>query len=175
MKYIRIIAVFYLIGWALLWLVGCKSSQNIDASTQKGYTSEVNNLSAQMDSLLADFRIEQQKMTDKLSNLKVEHTTTYYTSPDSTGRQYPVYVSTTKADKDERTTEQLYTEMNATFRRLEQKIDMLAETVNSLLKEQQKVVELSWWDLHKWQVSVGALVVILIVVGYMVYKLKKGG
>lgn len=170
MKYVRIMAVFFLLLWALLWLVGCKVSQNTERQVNRDYTSDMNNLSAQMDSLLADFRLSQRQVTDKLSNLKLEHTGTLYAPPDSTGRQYPVYVSTTKADKDERATEQLYTEMNATFRRLEQKMDALAETVDSALKKREKVVELSWWDLHKWQVGVGVLAVILI---YMVYRIKK--
>lgn len=173
MKYVRIMAVFFLLLWALLWLVGCKVSQNTERQVNRDYTSDMNNLSAQMDSLLADFRLSQRQVTDKLSNLKLEHTGTFYAPPDSMGRQYPVYVSTTKADKDERTTEQLYTEMNATFRRLEQKMDALAETVDSALKKREKVVELSWWDLHKWQVGVGVLAVILIIVGYMVYRIKK--
>lgn len=175
MKYIRILAVFFLLLWALMWLAGCKSSQNLDASTRKDYTMEQNSLSTRVDSLMAYIRIEQQKMKDKLSNLKLEHTATYYTLPDSTGKQYPVYISTTKADKDEQTSERINTEQDATIRRLEAIVDSLSQKVDSALKEERKVAELSWWDLHKWQVGAGALVGLLIIVGYLVYKLKKGG
>lgn len=173
MKYIRIIAVAYLILWALLWLAGCKPSQNLNASTQKDYTKEQNSLSTKIDSLMADIRIEQQKVSDKLSNLKLEHTATYYTMPDSTGKQYPLYISTMKADKDEQTSGRISTEQDATIRRLEEIVDSLSQKVDSALKEERKVVELSWWDFHKWQVGVGVLAVILIIVGCLVHEIKK--
>ena len=128
-------------------------------------------LSREFDSLRAGFQLSQRQVTDKLSNLKVEHTTTYYTLPDSTGRQYPVYVSTTKADKNEETTERVFTEMEATVRRLSEKVDSLSARVDEALKKEQKVAEVSWWERHKWRVLVP--VVLVIIVMAFVYKLRK--
>lgn len=159
-----ILAVFCL-------LTGCKTSRNIESSTQKDYTKEMNGLSAQMDSLMEGFRLSQRQITDKLSNLKVEHTATYYTLPDSTGKQYPVYVSTTKADKDEQTTEKTYTELDAIIRRLEQQMDNLSGKVDAALKEQQKVAEISWWNLHKWQVL--GVAVALAIIAWLARKTRK--
>ena len=93
--------------------------------------------------------------------------------PDSTGRQYPVYVSTTKADKDEQTTERIRTEMDAYFRRMEAMVDSLSRKVDAVLKKEQKVAELSWWDRHKWRVMVSGLVVVVIIIAAFVYRFRK--
>ena len=154
-------------------LCGCKASRQTDTKVQRDYSGDWQRLSSQMDSLRAGFRLSQQQVTDKLSNLKVEHTTTYYTLPDSTGRQYPVYVSTTKADKDEQTTERIRTEMDACIRRLEGRIDSLSAKVDAVLKKEQKVAELSWWDRHKWKVMVSGLVIVVIISGAFIYKLRR--
>ena len=103
-----------------------------------------------------------------LSNLKVEHVTTYYTLPDSAGRQYPVYVSTTKADKDEQTSEKVQTDMMATIRRMELRLDSLLSVIEAALREEQKVAEVSWWERHKGYVIGAAFGAVLVVVGWMV-------
>ena len=154
-------------------LCGCKTSRQTDTKVQRDYSADWKRLSSQMDSLRAGFRQSQQQVTDKLSNLKVEHTTTYYTLPDSTGRQYPVYVSTTKADKDEQTTERIRTKMEACIRRMEAIVDSLSRKVDAALKKEQKVAELSWWDRHKGRVGIGAGMLVLVVVGYMVYRMRR--
>ena len=169
----RTSAIFLLYILALVCLLcGCKTSRQTDTVTHQDYSADWQRLSSQMDSLRAGFRLSQQQVTDKLSNLKVEHTTTYYTLPDSTGRQYPVYVSTTKADKDEQTTERIRTEMEAYIRRLEGRIDSLSAKVDAALKKEQKVADLSWWDRHKWRVMVSGLVVVIIIAAF-VYRSRR--
>lgn len=152
-------------------LCGCRTPRNTEAAVQRDYTGDLLGLSRQMDSLRAGFELSQRRITDKLSNLKLEHTTTYYTLPDSVGRQYPVYVSTTKADKDERTSERMYTDMMATIRKMEAVVDSLSEKVDAALREEQKVAEVSWWERHKWRVLVPVVLVIIVVA--FVYKLRK--
>ena len=170
----RISAIFILYILAIVCLLcGCKASQQTDTVTHQDYSADWQRLSSQMDSLRAMFQLSQQRVTDKLSNLKVEHTTTYYTLPDSTGKQYPVYVATTKADKDEQTTELTRTEMDAYIRQMKAIVDSLSRKVDAALQEERKVAELSWWDLHKWKVYAAFSLAILIVVGYMIYKLKR--
>ena len=169
----RTSAIFLLYVLAIVCLLcGCKTSQQTDTETHQDYSADWLRLSSQMDSLRAGFQLSQQQVTDKLSNLKVEHTTTYYTLPDSTGKQYPVYISTTKADKDEQTTERIRTEMDAYFRRMEAMVDSLSRKVDAALKKEQKVRELSWGDFHKWRVMVSAMVVIIIIVTF-IYKSRK--
>ena len=170
----RTSAIFLLYILSIVCLLcGCKASQQTDTKVQRDYSGDWQRLSSQMDSLRAGFRLSQQQVTDKLSNLKVEHTTTYYTLPDSTGRQYPVYVSTTKADKDEQTTERIRTKMDACIRRMEAIVDSLSRKVDAALKKEQKVAELSWWDRHKGRVGIGAGMLVLVVVGYMVYRMRR--
>ena len=168
----RTSAIFLLYLLALVCLLcGCKTSRQTDTKVQRDYSADWQRLSSQMDSLRAGFRLSQQQVTDKLSNLKVEHTTTYYTLPDSTGRQYPVYVSTTKADKDEQTTERIRTEMDACIREMRTIVDSLSRKVDAALKKEQKVAELSWWDRHKWKVMVP--VVLVIIATTFIYKYRK--
>lgn len=156
---------------AVLSLAACKTSRQTDTKVQRDYSADWQRLSSQMDSLRAGFRLSQQQVTDKLSNLKVEHTTTYYTLPDSTGKQYPVYVATTKADKDEQTTELTRTEMDAYIRQMKAIVDSLSRKVDAALQEERKVAELSWWDLHKWKVLVP--VVLVIIATTFIYKYRK--
>ena len=76
----RTSAIFLLYVLAIVCLLcGCKASQQTDTVTHQDYSADWQRLSSQMDSLRAMFQLSQQRVTDKLSNLKVEHTTTYYT------------------------------------------------------------------------------------------------
>ncbi len=168
----RTSAIFLLYILAIVCLLcGRKTSRQTDTKVQRDYSADWQRLSSQMDSLRAGFRLSQQQVTDKLSNLKVEHTTTYYTLPDSTGRQYPVYISTTKADKDEQTTERIRTEMDACIREMRTIVDSRSRKVDAALKKEQKVAELSWWDRHKWRVLVP--VVLVIIATTFIYKYRK--
>ena len=168
----RTSAIFLLYVLAIVCLLcGCKASQQTDTVTHQDYSADWQRLSSQMDSLRAMFQLSQQRVTDKLSNLKVEHTTTYYTLPDSTGKQYPIYVATTKADKDEQTTELTRTEMDAYIRQMKAIVDSLSRKVDAALQEERKVAELSWWDLHKWKVLVP--VVLVIIATTFIYKYRK--
>lgn len=156
---------------ALLSLASCRTAKNTEQQVNRDYSADFLRLSRGFDSLRAGFQLSQRQVTDKLSNLKVENTTTYYTLPDSAGKQYPVYVSTTKADKDERTSEKVQTDMMATIRKMEAVVDSLSEKVDEALKKEQKVAEVSWWERHKWRVLVPVVLVIIVVA--FVYKLRK--
>ena len=157
----------------LLWLVltGCRTSKNVDTDKQVDYTGELAGMQHRLDSLLATMQVERKEITDRLSNLKVEHKTVYYSVPDSTGKQYPVIISQTNADKEDKENTESTTELNATISELRTEITSLNQRIDNFVKEQQKVAEVSWWDLYKWQVFI--FIVILVVVGYMVYKLRK--
>ena len=133
MKNVPILILFAL--GILCLLCGCRSSKNVEQQVERDYSGDWLRLSRQMDSLRSDFQVSRRQVTDKLSNLKLEHVTTYYTPPDSTGKQYPVYVSTTKADKDEHTTEQSDTDLNASIRRLELRMDSLFSVINAAMNQ----------------------------------------
>ncbi len=165
--------IFLLYVLAVLTLASCRTSKNTAQQVNQDYSSDFLRLSREFDSLQAGFQMSQRQVTDKLSNLKVEHVTTYYTLPDSAGKQYPVYVSTTKADKDEQTTQQTYTDMMATIRRMELRLDSLSSVIEAALREEQKVAEVSWWDRHKWRVLVPVVVVIIAVSFAFAFKRRK--
>lgn len=155
----------------LLALSACRTSQNVDTDKQVDYSGELAGMQNRLDSLMATMQVERKEITDRLSNLKVEHKTVYYSVPDSTGRQYPVIISQTNADKEDKENTETTTELHATISELRAEVTSLNQRIDSFVKEQQKVAEMTWWDLHKWEVCV--VVVLLIVVGYMIYKLKK--
>lgn len=155
----------------LLVLTGCRTSKNVDTDKQVDYAGELTVMQHRLDSLLATMQVERKEINDRLSNLKVEHKTVYYSVPDSSGKQYPVIISQTNADKEDKENTKSTTELNATISELRTELASLNQRIDSLVKEQQKVAEVSWWDLYKWQVFI--FIVILVVVGYMVYKLRK--
>ena len=166
------IVLLYILA-VLVLLCGCRTPKNTEQQVARDYSGDFQRLYRQMDSLSGGFQVSQQQITDKLSNLKVEHVTTYYTLPDSAGRQYPVYVSTTKADKDEQTTEKVRTDMMATIRRMELAVDSLSRRVDAALREEQKVAELSWWDRHKGYLYGAAAGVALTFIAWLVYKIRR--
>lgn len=150
-------------------LSGCRS-QNIDTARQVDYSADLRGIRQRLDSFLSSIQIERKEITDRLSNLTLENRTTVYSQPDSTGRQYPVVVSETKADKEDKVQTEVDTDLAATVQELRNEVSVLQDKVNNSLKEQEKVSELSWWDLHKWKVIV--VLVVVAVGGYFIYRLK---
>ena len=173
----RTVWTWTLVLWAAviaaMVLASCGASKNVEQQVSRDYSGDLERIAKQMDSLQEGFNLTTRQVTDKLSNLKVEHTTTYYTQPDSAGRQYPVYVSTTRADKDEQTTQKAYSELSATIRKLETAVDSLSRKVDAALLEEQKVAELSWWDLHKDKVLGAGFVALLVVAGWLAVRMMR--
>lgn len=154
-----------------IWLPGCKTSKNVDSDKQIDYTGELSQMQRLIDSLTIAINMQGKEITERLSNLNVEHKTVYYSDPDSTGKQYPVIVSETTANREDKENTETYIEMNATLTELRDKLSSMESRLDGLIKEQQKLSEISWWNLHKWEVFF--FVVILVVVGVLVYKLRK--
>lgn len=162
----KVILVFF-----MALLVSCKSQEKV-TEKQTDYSSYFEKQVQKTDSLFAELKLQQQKTTEKLSNLKVENTTTYYTLPDSVGKQYPVYVSTTTANKDEKVNESMFTELSAEMSRMKEMIDSLTNAVNAAMKQKEEVTELSWWDLHKSGIYSVIAILIIGFIGYLILKHK---
>lgn len=137
MKYIRILAVFFLVLWALMWLAGCSRTQYVPVETVRRdsiYLTQIQRDSIyKYDSIYIKERGDT-VFVDRYKYLfvdKLRHDTLYLSRTDTVRVPYPV----------ER--------------------------------------ELTRWERFRLDVggyAVCAVVVtILIVVGYTVYKLKKGG
>ena len=162
----KVILVFF-----MALLVSCKSQETV-TEKQTDYSSYFEKQGQKTDSLFAELKLQQQKTTEKLSNLKVENTTTYYTIPDSAGKQYPVYVSTTTANKDEKVNESMFAELSAEMSRMMEVIDSLTNAVNVAMNQKEKVTELSWWDLHKSGIYSVIAILIIGFIGYLILKHK---
>ena len=153
--------------------IGCRTSQNTEGTKQIDYSGELSGMKSSLDSLLTTVQKETTELSNKIGKLKVENKTVYYSVPDSSGKQYPVIVSETSADKEDRQSTERYENLTANLSAISNRIDSISRKMDSLLREQHKTIELSWWDLNKDKVYVSILIVIIIGMGYLVYKLKK--
>ena len=153
-------------------LSGCKSEEKI-INEAKDYTAYFERQESMTDSLFKKMDAEYKQTSERLSNLKIENTTTYYTLPDSIGKQYPVVVSTTKADKNEEETKEMYAELSGVVERLQTKIDSLGELIKGAESKKEKLIELSWWDVNKDKVYVTVVCVIIALAAILIYKFKR--
>ena len=124
-----------------------------------------------IESLRLDVNKQTKVTTDKLSNLKIENKTVYLSLPDSTGKQYPVKESTTTVSKQEQERTKVDEILSITLQQFSNRLDTISNKVNTLLNQREKVVELSWWDLHKDKVY--CYVIGLILAGWLGCKFKK--
>lgn len=153
--------------------IGCRTSQNTEGTKQVDYSGELSGVKNSLDSLLATVQMETTELSNKIGKLKVENKTIYYSVPDSSGKQYPVIVSETNADKEDKESTERYDNLTANLSVISNRIDSISRKMDGLLREQHKNIELSWWDLNKDKVYIFILIVIIIGMGYLVYKLKE--
>ena len=165
----RIIYIIILLMSAI-WLSSCKASRNMETEKQIDYSGDFLYLRNLIESLRLDVNKQTKITTDKLSDLKIENTTVYLSPPDSTGKQYPVKESTTTASKQEQERTEVYETLSITLQQFSNRLDTINNKVNALLNQREKVVELSWWDLHKDKVYCS--IIGLLIVGWLAYRLK---
>lgn len=149
-------------------LCSCQTSRNMDMQKQIDYSNEFKHIQGMIESLRVDVSKQMKMTTDKLSNLKLENKTVYLSLPDSTGKQYTVKESTTTASKNEQERTEIDKTLSITLRQFSNRLDTLSNKVNALLNQKEKVVELSWWDLHKMDIFV-----MIIIVGLIICKIKE--
>ena len=154
-----------------IWFTSCKTSHNIESQKQIDYSGDFLYLRNLIESLQLDVNKQTKVTTDKLSDLKIENKTVYLSLPDSTGKQYPVKESTTTASKQEQERSEVDETLSITLQQFSNRLDTISNKVNALLNQREKVVKLSWWDLHKDKVYIG--VIILIIICWLAYGLRK--
>lgn len=146
-----------------IWFASCKTSRNMETQKQIDYSGDFLYLQNLIESLRLDVNKQTKITTDKLSDLKIENKTVYLSLPDSTGKQYPVKESTTTASKQEQERTEVYETLSITLQQFSNRLDTISNKMNALMNQKEKVIELSWWDLHKDKVYVGIIVLIIIV------------
>lgn len=154
----------------MMSLAGCATPKNTDRNTQVDYSNVLQQMQTRMDTLLANMEVQRKETSEKLSNLKVENKTVYLSPPDSTGKQYPTIVSETNASKDEKENKATETELKVTIQRLVEEVSDLKNKLNTRVVQEEKVKEVSWWQLHKVDVYAGLFILVL---GWLVYKKNK--
>lgn len=168
MKALIYITMFLMSG---IWLSSCKTSRNIDTQKQVDYSSEFQYLRKVMEELRLGLNKQTKIVNDRLSDLKIENTTVYLSAPDSTGKQHVIKESTTTASKQEQERTQIDETLSITLQQFSNRLDTISNKVNVLLNQREKVIELSWWELHKDKIYIG--VIVLIIFGVIVDKTKK--
>lgn len=168
MKALIYITMFMMAG---IWFASCKTSRNMETQKQIDYSGELSRIQSMIESLRVDVSKQTKVTTDKLSDLKIENKTVYLSLPDSTGKQYLVKESTTTASKQEQERSEVDETLSITLQQFSNRLDTISNKVNALLNQREKVVELSWWDLHKDKVYIG--VIILIIICWLAYGLRK--
>lgn len=151
----------------MMALAGCATPMNTDRNTQVDYSNLLQQMQSRMDSLLINMEAQRKETSEKLSNLKVENKTVYLSPPDSTGKQYPTMVSETNASKDEKENKTTETELKVTIQRLVEEISDLKNKLNTRVVQEEKVKEVSWWQLHKVDVYAGLFILVL---GWLTYR-----
>lgn len=154
-----------------IWFASCKTSRNMETQKQIDYSEDFLYLRNLIESLRLDVNKQTKITTDKLSDLKIENKTVYLSAPDSSGKQYPVKESTTTASKQDQERTEVDETLSITLQQFPNRLDTISNKVNALLNQREKVVELSWWDLHKDKVY--CYVIGLILAGWLVCKFKK--
>ena len=168
MKALIYITIFLMSG---IWFTSCKTSRNMETEKQIDYSGDFLYLQNLIESLRLDVNKQTKITTDKLSDLKIENKTVYLSSPDSTGKQYPIKESTTTASKQDQERTEVDETLSITLQQFSNRLDTINNKVNALLNQREKVVELSWWDLHKDKVY--CYVIGLILAGWLGCKFKK--
>ena len=153
-----------------IWFTSCKTSRNMETQKQVDYSGELSRIQSIIESLRTDVSKQTKITTDKLSDLKIENKTVYLSLPESTGKQYPVKESTTTASKQEQERTEVYETLSITLQQFSNRLDTISNKMNALMNQKEKVIELSWWDLHKDKVYVGIIVLIIIVL--IVHKVR---
>ena len=146
-----------------IWFTSCKASRNMETEKQIDYSGDFLYLQNLIESLRLDVNKQTKITTDKLSDLKIENKTVYLSFPDSTGKQYPVKESTTTASKLDQERTEVDETLSITLQQFSNRLDTLSNKENVILTQKGKVVELSWWDLHKDTIIICIAIVILII------------
>lgn len=154
-----------------IWFTSCKTSRNMETEKQIDYSGDFLYLQNLIESLRLDVNKQTKITTDKLSDLKIENKTVYLSAPDSSGKQYPVKESTTTASKQDQERVEVDETLSITLQQFSNRLDSLNSKVDAMLNQREKVIELSWWELHKDKIYIGVIVLIIFVV--IVDKTKK--
>lgn len=168
---LTVIGGLALVVMLVILLSSCAAPKNMELQKQVDYSDNWMQIQRSVETLQADFSRQVKMTSDKLSNLQLENKTVYLSAPDSAGKQYPTKVSETSANKQEQERVVVDETILLTMEVFAQKLDSLRNQIGVLVREKEKLVEVSWWDLHGDAVL--CCIVLLILIGGLWYKLKR--
>jgi len=169
---IRLIAALWGMAFALL-LSSCAAPKNTAREARADYSGVLGQMQARLDSLAYDMRLVRRMESVKSSSIDLENETTFFSLPDSTGRQYPTAVSKTTVGREENEGRVAETEAAVSMRKILEEVSALRGQLDAALSGKEETESLSRWDLHKDKVYAGAILLLAVCVLYL--KSKKGG
>ena len=154
-------------------LASCKSPRNVQSDIHVDYSDQLNQLSKAFQSLSFDFNKQTNTMSDLKSNVNVETNAKSYYPPDSTGKQALMSESNTKTKREDHQTTNTEERTDAALQQLSVRIDDISNKLDAILNKKEKVVEVTWWQLHKDKVYGSIILISLIIIGWLVYRIRK--
>ena len=167
-KLIYTLIIFLISG---IWLSSCKTSRNMDIQKQVDYSSDLLFLKNSIELLRTEVNKQTKITSAKLSNLLIENKTIDLSPPDSTGKQYLIRESITKASKQEQEKIDVDEIIELTLQQFSKQLNGISHKMDVFLNQKEKVVELSWWDLNQNKVYIS--ITCLIIIGWLIYRLMK--
>ena len=161
----------------MVLVCSCATPKNTESDSSADYADLIEWLRSSITGLEKKIDTQSQTTSEKLSNMKIENKTVYLSPPDSTGKQHTTMESTTTATKVDEQRDETVQQTTELLSIINQRIDSLSRKID--LASETKVVEkkLTKWEtlcinVGGWAIGI-VIITILVVVGRMVYKLKK--
>lgn len=161
----------------MVLVCSCATPKNTESDSSADYADLIEWLRSSITDLEKKIDTQSQTTSEKLSNMKIENKTVYLSSPDSTGKQHTTMESTTTATKVDEQRNETIQQTTELLSIINQRIDSLSRKID--LASETKVVEkkLTKWEtlcinVGGWAIGI-VIITILVVVGRLVYKLKK--
>lgn len=161
----------------VLILYSCATPKNTESNSSADYADLIEWIRSSITGLEKKIDTQSQTTSEKLSNMKIENKTVYLSAPDSTGKQHMTMESTTTATKVDEQRNETIQQTTELLSIINQRIDSLSRKID--LASETKVVEkkLTKWEtlcinVGGWAIGI-VIITILVVVGRLVYKLKK--
>ena len=161
----------------MVLVCSCATSKNTESDSSADYADLIEWLRSSITGLEKKIDTQSQTTSEKLSNMKIENKTVYLSPPDSTGKQHTTMESTTTATKVDEQRDETVQQTTELLSIINQRIDSLSRKID--LASETKVVEkkLTKWEtlcinVGGWAIGI-VIITVLVVVGRMVYKLKK--
>lgn len=177
---IYITAIFLILG---IWLTSCRSPQpSVKTDTTVKMAGIKDEVKSDKDSMSLVLEKKINKVYERINSLNIEvrQLKTDYSTPDSTGKQYPTSTMETKVKVNSNTTEKtmMNERVSLQLNEIKSSLDSIKSTLNYLIEQNvQTKPSLTWWQKTKQNISIFALGIfiagMLVIMGWFAYRWRE--